>query len=253
MDTGDLSTPGHLANLFRLLAKWRQAHHDAMLWRMCGGKVMAGPFAGMLFTDRSTHGCHAPKLLGCYEAELHPVVEAIVATPYQVIVNIGCAEGYYAVGLARRMPQVRVIARDTDPAGQAAIHKVIAANALGERITVGGLFEAADFASIGTGRTLVICDIEGGEDELLDPQQAPALAGFDLLVEAHDVVKPGLAQRLADRFAATHDVERIEPEPLSRSLPPAFATLGDLEQMMLVWEWRTGPTPWLWMKARRPA
>ena len=26
--------------------------------------------------------------------------------PYEVVLNVGCAEGYYAVGLARRMPAV---------------------------------------------------------------------------------------------------------------------------------------------------
>jgi SAM-dependent methyltransferase len=215
--------------------------------------VMSGPFAGMAFARHSTHGCHAPKLIGCYEAELHTVMAEIVATPYRDILNIGCAEGYYAVGLARLMAEVRVVARDLNPAAQAVTRDVAARNGVGDRVSVGGLFACADFAAYGEGRTLVLCDIEGAEDELLDPVAAPGLVRFDLLVEAHDAAKPGLSARLADRFAATHDIQRIGPEPLNRHVPDVFATLGDLEQMMLVWEWRTGPTPWLWMKARARA
>lgn len=248
---GEHRSGGGLAGMARLLGKWRQAHMDRAIFAQTGGVVMTGPFAGLQFVARSTEGCHAPKLIGCYESELHPIIETIAATPYQTVLNIGCAEGYYAVGLARRMPNTRAIARDTDERAQASVRAVAARNGVSDRVETGGLFTPADFAAHAGTRTLVVCDIEGAEEELLNIGAAPALAGFDMLVEAHDCFRPGVSDRLAARFAATHHIERIQPKPEARSLPPAFDGLGDLERLMLVWEWRTGPTPWLWMTARR--
>ena len=49
-----------------------------------------------------------PKLLCCYEAELHPAIERAAARNPQLIVTIGCAEGYYAVGMARVLLAARV-------------------------------------------------------------------------------------------------------------------------------------------------
>jgi trans-aconitate methyltransferase len=49
-------------------------------------------------------------LLGCYEQPLQPFIEQAIEAQYSTILNIGCAEGYYAVGMARRMPQTRVMA-----------------------------------------------------------------------------------------------------------------------------------------------
>jgi len=40
------------------------------------------------------------KLLGFYEQPLQPYIEQVIQTGYPTIINIGCAEGYYAVGLA---------------------------------------------------------------------------------------------------------------------------------------------------------
>jgi len=56
-----------------------------------------------------------PKLLGCYEAELHPVFAKWQAVPFRQVVNVGAAEGYYAVGCARLWPEAQVIAFETNP------------------------------------------------------------------------------------------------------------------------------------------
>ena len=61
---------------------------------------MQGPLAGMDFLPQSAEGCHIAKLLGCYEQPLQPFIEEAIANAYPTILNIGCAEGYYAVGMA---------------------------------------------------------------------------------------------------------------------------------------------------------
>src|SRR4051794_40351820 len=96
------ATHDQLNQALRLFAKYRSVLIQNTLLQQCGPQVQTGPFAGLEFARASAEGCHVPKLLGCYERELHGLVEAAVADGYDDIVNIGCAEGYYAVGLARR-------------------------------------------------------------------------------------------------------------------------------------------------------
>ena len=71
---------------------------------MAGGRVFSGPFKGMQFIDESFENAFIPKILGIYERELHPAVEAAIALTPRLVVDIGTAEGYYAVGIARRLP-----------------------------------------------------------------------------------------------------------------------------------------------------
>src|SRR4051812_14244715 len=82
------------------LERQRTRINRAILERY-GPVVLSGPFAGMAYVRQAAGSCLAPKLIGCYEAELHGVVARILRTGYTQIVDIGCAEGYYAVGLAR--------------------------------------------------------------------------------------------------------------------------------------------------------
>src|ERR1700722_7380135 len=63
--------------------------------------VMAGPFAGMGYIESSVGSAHIPKLLGIYEGEIAPCIEQICRSRPELVVDLGAAEGYYAVGAAR--------------------------------------------------------------------------------------------------------------------------------------------------------
>ncbi|MBI4754100.1 MAG: hypothetical protein HY778_01460 [Betaproteobacteria bacterium] len=252
---GALSGGADAADLnqaLRLLAKWRTVLIRNRLLKLHGTTVLDGPLKGLDFLPESAEGCHIPKLLGCYEQPLLPHIEEAVAAGYDAVLNIGCAEGYYAVGMARRMPRTRVLAFDLNPRAQQACTALAAKNGVADRVTVGGLFSPADFARFAGHKALVLCDIEGAERDLLDPAAAPALAGLDLIVESHEGMMRGLTATLVERFAATHHITRIDDDGQRRLEAPAwFKELAHLDQLLAVWEWRSGPTPWLVMKARR--
>ena len=95
-----------------------------------------------------------------------------------------------------------------------------------------------------------MCDIEGAERELLDPEQYPALRRMDVIVELHDCLVPGLSQLIPERFAASHDITLVKQAGRAKPLPPLFDKLSQLDQLLAVWEWRSGPTPWAIMLAR---
>lgn len=239
-----------LARALRLLAKWRAHLVENTLRARSGSRVLAGPFEGMAYPVAASEGAGAARLLGSYEAGLHPVIERIVARGPDLVIDVGAAEGYYAVGLALRLPEAEVRAHDTDARARDACRALAGANGVGQRVAVAGEATHADFAACNGRHALVLCDIEGAEEALLDPAAAPGLLGADILVEAHDLLRPGLSDRIAARFAPTHLVTRIGRRLDDSALPEWMEGLGDMDRLLALWEWRSGPTPWLWMERR---
>lgn len=254
---GNLAQPqpdeaAQLNNALRLLSKWRSVLIQNTLLQHQGTVVMDGPLKGMDFLPQSAEGCHIAKLLGCYEQPLLPYIEQAIQANYPTLLNIGCAEGYYAVGMARRMSGTQVLAFDLNPKAQEVCTALVAKNGVADRVTVGALFKPEDFASYAGQRVLVLCDIEGAERDLLDPVKAPALAGMDLIVESHECLVPGITKLLMERFLATHDITVVEDNGQRQltNAPAWFNNLAHLDQLLATWEWRSGPTPWLVMKAK---
>jgi hypothetical protein len=244
-----------LNNALRLLSKWRSVLIQNTLLQSQGTVVMSGPLAGMDFLKESAEGCHIAKLLGCYEQPLQPHIEAAIQANYPQIINIGCAEGYYAVGMARRMHSTQVLAFDLNPKAQNVCAALATKNGVSDRVSVGALFKPEDFAQYANQRVLVLCDIEGAERDLLNPAIAPALTGMDLIVESHECLIPGITKILIDRFAPSHAITLVEDNGQRNfaQAPAWFNNLAHLDQLLAVWEWRSGPTPWLVMKAKHEA
>ncbi len=242
--------PVRLEQALRMLAKWRSGLVANTLVKRSGSVVLSGPFKGMVYDSGAAEGSRAARLIGAYEASLAPIIETIVAKPYRLLIDIGCAEGYYAVGLARRMPQASVWARDVDARAQALCRRLAEANGVAERVQVGGLVTHADFDICTKQQTLVLCDIEGAEDHLLDPTAAKGLLAADILVETHDAFQRGLSDKIAARFAPTHLVQKIGRRLQDEGLPDWMEGLSDMDRLLALWEWRAGPTPWLWMVRR---
>lgn len=76
------------------------------------GLIVAGPFRGMRYIEKAVCSELPPKILGTYEMELHALIESIVARRPSCIIDIGAAEGFYAVGFATRLPNCMVVAFD---------------------------------------------------------------------------------------------------------------------------------------------
>ena len=249
---GKQADQAQLNNALRLLSKWRSVLIQNTLLREQGTVVMQGPLAGMDFLSQSAEGCHIAKLLGCYEQPLQPFIEQAINLAYPTILNIGCAEGYYAVGMARRMPNTQVLAFDLNPKAQEVCTALAIKNGVLDRIEVGALFKPEDFETYANQKVLVLCDIEGAEKDLLNPEAVPALKGMDLIVESHECLVTGITQALIDRFKDTHNLTLVQDngQRQLKDAPQWFNNLAHLDQLLATWEWRSGATPWLVMKAR---
>jgi predicted RNA methylase len=246
----ELRPEAKLYRALRLLAKYRSELIAQELVRGGGLSVRSGPFAGMTMGEQRTEGCLVPKILGCYEQELHGILRELPARGYEAVLDIGCAEGYYAIGLALLLPEAEVWAYDMEDSARRTCAALAERNGVSGRVHIGERFALEDFRSFADRHVLVACDIEGGEVDLMDPEAAPALRRMDVLVELHDCFDPTISQRIVERFETSHEVRFVEAGARNAGGFPELAKLEHLDQLLALWEWRTGPTPWAFMTAK---
>lgn len=218
------------------------------LRRLIGNKVYAGPFKGMTLTEDAIAAYNAPVLLGCYEHELHPFFENAIAAGYARVLNIGCSIGYYAVGLACRMPEAIIEAFDISEEARTKCEAMVRANGAEDRVRVFAEFLGEDFEKYDDGKkTLVLMDIEGAESDLLDPAKYPALRKMDVLVEMHDLIDSTLSKKLCQKFESSHTIEVVKNRtsvPDVEKLLPEDYYLDPEDHILMGWECRGGRTPW---------
>jgi len=174
--------------------------------------ILTGCFAGMRFVDASSWVGYYPKLLGIYERELHPIIDAIPDGRYSTIVNVGAAEGYFAVGLARKLPGTPVVAFDQDPKAQELIAHLAELNGVRTQIDIRGICTVEQLDAAIQSPAFMLMDVEGAEDELLDPKRVSGLLEADILVEVHDFMDRSIADRIRDRFEPTHRIREVWQE-----------------------------------------
>jgi len=214
-------------------------------------------FRGMKYVGQAVGSALGPKLLGTYEMELRSKIEAICAAGYSHIIDVGAAEGYYAVGLATRSSASKVTAFETSETGRALMAEMARANGVSDRVMIRGHCDVGELTgALGSGEeTFLLMDCEGAEAELLDPRAIPALVRVDILVEIHDFKVPGVGALLRGRFEPSHSIEEIPARARSVRDAPVLisglaAIFGDERIESALNEGRPAPMSWLHLKQR---
>lgn len=213
-----------------------------------GNRVLSGPFEGLSYVAEAVGSSLLPKLLGTYEQELQPAIAAAIARNYDVAIDVGAAEGYYAVGLASRCPNLHVYAFDPDPLARRLCRNLARLNNVSRRVSVAGACSPDRLAATVRGRCLVISDCEGFEDELFDARIVGRLRRADLIVETHDHLSRGVTERLIDRFSASHRIDRVHAQPRV-DLPASAGFLDAAQAQLAMDERRPAAQAWLLMYA----
>ena len=196
----------------------RQVHElglDTLAWQISrenDGRVASGPFRGMRLDYDALPVHAAPKLLGTYEQELHPALEHAIERKPSHVLNVGCAEGFYAVGMAMRLPHAMIYAADADPKAVRATMRNAELNGVARQVVPIGIIHPGEFDRYLTpNHSLLIMDCEGAEFSLLNPQTDPVLSSVDMIVEVHP--EAGSSQMIWRRFEKTHRCERLDYIP----------------------------------------
>ncbi|MFA6393161.1 MAG: hypothetical protein WCW54_03695 [Candidatus Paceibacterota bacterium] len=174
--------------------------------------VQNGPFKGMLYPEISSIGSAIyPKLLGCYEKELWETIEYFKDKKYSEIIDIGCAEGYYAVGMALNTKNSKIYAYDTEEKARVLCNKMATLNNVSDKIIIRSKLTPEELSSFPfSGRGLIICDCEGFEKELFNKNNVKNLINCDLIIEAHDFFDINISTYLKEIFNESHDIHSIQ-------------------------------------------
>jgi len=203
-----------------------------------GCTIKYGPFAGTIYPlEAALSRISIPALLGSYEHELHDVIKTIARRKYDLVIDIGSAEGYYAVGLAKLLG-IKVLAFDPEPRERAFCEMAARLNKVDSLVELRQLFHASDIAQFRDLRVLCICDCEGFEAEIFTSSTIQDVKSWDLLVELH-----GNAISQLTHLDWSQKVSTIVSAPQSR-IYSELEGLGD--QTRLLSENREGPQTWLW-------
>ena len=174
--------------------------------------VLHGPFKGLQYPALNSAGSvFFPKLLGSYEKELHNVIEEICIREYAQILNVGCGEGYYAIGLSKRIPAAQIFAYDVDYEARALCNKMAANNGVSENVFVYKSLSSDQLADFKfTGKALIVSDCEGYEKSLFNWKSVRNLEYCDLLIETHDFIDITISADLLKLFSKTHRINVIK-------------------------------------------
>lgn len=180
--------------------------------KITGNVVASGPFFGMKYVGSSIGSRLLPKILGTYELELHPIIEEMCRKSFDVIIDVGAAEGYYAIGMALRNPNAKIVAFETEVSGQNLIKKMADINGVTNRVFVYGFCgsELLSNCISENKECLIIMDIEGTEATLLDNCIVPKLNNCNILVEIHECSVPRVGDIIINRFKNTHKIIEIK-------------------------------------------
>ena len=219
-----------------------------------GLTVSAGPFAGLRYLDdlEAWSSDLVAKLSGQYERELHPAMREWIAAGHEHVLDVGCAEGFYAVGLAHAMPATTVHAFDVDPDALARCGRLAEHNDVADRVRLEGFCSPETLGRFPAQGVALLADCEGYERTLLDPAAAPVLERWHIVVELHEFLDARIATDLATRFAPTHVVELIRQQPRDPAEVPGLRGVSRRRAAAVLSERRPEAMRWAVMRPRDP-
>lgn len=206
--------------------------------------VESGPFTGLKLLPFNTWGDDdiGSKLLGVYEHVLHRAIEDIIESKPKVVINVGCADGYYALGLAMRLPKTKVYGCDIHKVAENALLSNAKKNEVSDQVEYLSNVHHKELNEKIVPNTVMVVDCEGFEVDLLDMKHVPALANCHILVECHDFIGTPISNILIQRFNSTHQIDNIKESDIA-SIP----WLSIEESRVLLDEHRPVKMNWLYM------
>ena len=204
-------------------------------------KVLNGAFKGLQYPSLDiTESALVPKIVGSYEYQLQPWLHRIINTSYSDIIDIGSAEGYYAVGLAKRMPNTVVHCYDINEKDIEFSKQMAKVNNVSNLTWNAFCNENTLLNFAYRGKTLIICDCEGYELELFTKTVADKCKRVDFLIELHDVINPVISSQILSIFQYTHTFNVVNNKDVDYGMLTGLQKLSSKEKEFALFEHRGG-------------
>lgn len=212
--------------------------------------VQDGYFKGLKYPSFVSFGSSLfPKLSGSYESELFPFFKEIENKNYNIIIDIGCAEGFYAVGFALKFPNAKIYAFDIEEKARVLCNDMAISNNVEKQIFISKAFTPQHLKQIDVNlSTFIICDCEGYERTLFNYDSIESLKKTDILIELHPMHEKDVKEYLFDLFNQSHNLRLISSYDDYRKLfdlPEKYEGFSEIERRLLVTEGRSFSMDWL--------
>jgi len=217
--------------------------------------VRDGFMKGLKYPEFKSYGSSIfPKLTGTYENELNQTFETLGEINYSCIVDIGCAEGYYAVGLASHFKSANIFAFDIDENAQKLCKEMAKLNKVEDRVFVRQECTWEILRELVVHKkSLIISDCEGFERHFFVKEMMNDLVNSDLIIELHPMNEKDVKNYLQELFKDTHTISYISSYDDKRKmfeLGDQYKGLSDLDKLKLVQEGRSFTMEWLIAKSK---
>lgn len=220
------------------------------------GVIKEGPFSGVILPNRMSWGSsdQASMILGLYEREVMDVITSLDSS-ISIFVDIGAADGYYAVSSIKKNIFSKAICYELTKQGRQVIKENAILNDVEKNIEIRGQASSGFFNEIechDLEKSFFLMDIEGAEFDLLDEKALNKLRKSHLLIELHAKrVEQGELKlknllSMATRYFATEIIETSSRDPY-KSIALKEANLSDNEVWILCAEGRKKRGKWLYL------
>ena len=243
-----------IAKLLRVNIGMNRAKYKArnILEERYGYTVAHGPFKGMKLSENITWSKNdqITQTLGIYEEHVLSKLIYFSSEGSKRFIDIGAADGYFAVGLAFSKIYQEVYAFEINPKSQQQIKINAARNSCSEKVTV---YSEANVASLNKlinkdFKSTFLIDIEGAEYDLLSDEMLLLLKGNYIICELHPWHLDNgneLQKDLLDRASRLYKIELILRESYTPNLFSELDDLSDEERLVAVGEDRGKNMQWL--------
>lgn len=225
----------------------RQERISLEMFDQLGGVVKYGPFAGLQLNRETWWGKLdlAAQCLGLYEKEILNFIADIEPGEYERFIDIGAADGYYAIGLLLSGKVAQTMCFEITPKGREVIAKNWQQNGAPGELQIYAEATAASLAALQAKhreKALVLVDIEGGEFDFLTEATLSLLQTCTLIIEVHHWVDDFLPryQALLKRAQKMFEVTIIAPAERATLHLAELRDLTDDNRLLLTSERRPG-------------
>lgn len=216
-------------------------------------RVSYGPFAGMQISPVAwwDQTDLASKILGFYELEVLKVLSSVDRARYHFFVDLGAADGYYAIGALRAGLFQKAFCFEMSERGREVIRANADLNDISDSVAIFGYADSRFHESLPEGSlssTVVLIDIEGGEFDLLTDELLVRLKDAMLVIELHEfMVGDGAAKlkRLVDRLERVYKLHWLTTGARDLSGFESLSVLNDTDRWLLCSESRTQRMKWV--------
>ena len=228
----------------------KQAVHDILV-KEHGRVVANGPFANMKMNSQTWGGFDInAKILGTYESHVIDELIAISQTNSGPFIDIGAADGFFAIGAVISGIADETYAFEVDDLSRCSIAKNASDNNLSESIHIREVANTQTISDVlkKERKAKILIDIEGGEYELLDYDFLDKISKCDVIVELHpNLIESGFRkqEKLITRLENYFHVKFFKKLSLLTTDFPELANLSDDKRLLALSENRAFEMWWI--------